>query len=103
VLVDEHLAERARALGERALERLRKDVRGEHIKDVRGRGLMIAVEYEDDRAHDVAVALAEAGVLAKDTRRSVVRLMPPLVITEEQLDEALDLALPILAAPVVRG
>ncbi|MBK6513267.1 MAG: ornithine--oxo-acid transaminase [Polyangiaceae bacterium] len=103
VVEDEHLAERARALGERALERLRKDVRGEHIKDVRGRGLMIAVEYEDDRAHDVAVALAEAGVLAKDTRRSVVRLMPPLVITEEQLDEALDLALPILAAPVVRG
>ena len=52
-----------------------------------------------DVAVDRALRLAGAGVLAKDTRRSVVRLMPPLVIERAELDEALDAAIPVLAAP----
>ena len=100
VIEDERLPERAASLGEHALARLRAEVGTKAgVREVRGRGLMMAIEYDDDVAHDVALRLAGVGVLAKDTRRSVVRLMPPLVIERAELDEALDAAIPVLAAP----
>lgn len=101
VIEDERLPERAARLGEHALARLRAEVGTKPgVREVRGRGLMMAIEYDADVAHDVAHRLARAGVLAKDTRRAVVRLMPPLVIEPAELDEALDAAIPILAKPV---
>jgi ornithine--oxo-acid transaminase len=57
---------------------------------------MMAVEWFVPVAHAAAASLAEAGILAKDTHGTVIRLMPPLVIAEEDLDAALDLAIPIL-------
>jgi ornithine--oxo-acid transaminase len=97
VIEDEKLPARAKELGAHALARLRESVRGDRVLEVRGRGLMIAVEYREPIAKRVAARLAERGVLAKDTRKTIVRLLPPLVITEEELDEALDLAIPVLA------
>lgn len=97
VLVEENLVARSAALGARALERLRRDVTGPEISEVRGRGLMMAVEYYRPIAREVAHELAAVGVLAKETRGTVVRLMPPLVISQAELDAALDLAIPVLA------
>lgn len=98
VLVDERLAERSAELGARALTRLRKDLSGRPgLTEVRGRGLFLGVEYRRPVAHDVSLALASVGVLAKDTRDNVVRFAPPLVISEAHLDEALGLATPVLA------
>jgi ornithine--oxo-acid transaminase len=97
VVVEERLAERSAVLGAHALARLRAALALPAVKEVRGRGLMIAVEYRADVAAAVAHQLADVGVLVKDTRRNVVRLMPPLVIEKEELDLALDLALPVLA------
>ena len=102
VIEQEGLCERSARLGTHALERLRAGVAGSGIRDVRGRGLMLAVEYEADVAAAVAHELADAGILVKDTRRNVVRLMPPLVIEQAELDEALDRAVPVLAR-AVRG
>lgn len=96
VLEDEGLVERSARLGRHALGRLRAEVKGPGVLDVRGRGLMMAVEYNAPVAHAAALALAEVGVLAKDTRDTVIRLMPPLVIEQAELDEALDIAAPIL-------
>lgn len=96
VIEDERLVERSRTLGRNALGRLRAEVEGAGVLDIRGRGLMMAVEYHAPVAHVAARALASAGVLAKDTRDTVIRLMPPLVITQDELDEALDIAIPIL-------
>lgn len=96
VLVDEQLPERAARLGARALERLRREVTSRSVREVRGRGLMLAVEYQGPVARDVCKALMKEGVLAKDTHETTIRFAPPLVIGEEQLDEALDLVVPVL-------
>lgn len=97
VIVDEGLVERSATLGAHALARLQRELVSEAIVEVRGRGLMLAVEYREPIARQVAVELAGVGVLAKETHGRIIRLMPPLVIAQADLDDALDLALPLLA------
>ena len=96
---DERLPDRAAALGELALRRLRAGLAGaEPVQEVRGRGLMIAVQYRSPVAARVARALAsEAAVLCKDTRGHTLRFMPPLVTPEDVLLEALERMVPVLA------
>ena len=96
VLVDEDLPNKANELGKHAVARFQKELTTKTLKEVRGRGLMLAVEYTHDKAHDVAIALCNAGLLAKDTHETTVRFAPALVITKAQLDEAIDLAVPIM-------
>lgn len=98
VIVDERLPERAARLGAHALTRLQRALEGRpEVAEVRGRGLMLAIEYREPIARQVAVELARAGVLAKETHGRIIRLMPPLVIADADLDAALDAALPVLA------
>jgi len=99
VIVDERLPERAARLGERVLARLREGLAGTPaVREVRGRGLMIAVQFHEEAAHRVAASLArEAAVLCKDTRGHTVRFLPALVAPEEVLREAVEKMLPILA------
>jgi ornithine--oxo-acid transaminase len=97
VVEQEGLCERSARLGAHALARLRHGLAGPQIQQTRGCGLMLAVEYRAGVAAEVAHDLAQVGVLAKDTRRNVIRLMPPLVIEQAELDQALDLAIPALA------
>jgi len=61
------------------------------IREVRGRGLLIGVEFEPGPASArlVCEKLLERGVLTKDTHHTVVRFAPPLVISRAQIDEAL--------------
>jgi len=98
VLVDEDLASRAAKLGQRMVERLRAGITSDNLHEVRGRGLMVAVEYKTGIAHDVAIELQKHGLLAKDTHDTTIRFAPALVITEKQLDEALAILLPVLNA-----
>ena len=91
VLEDERLPQRAAELGEHLLTRLRSmDL--PLVRDIRGKGLLIGVEIDPARAsaHTVCERLIEHGVLSKDTHETVVRLAPPLVITREEIDEALE-------------
>lgn len=101
VIVDEDLPARAARLGARALARLREalgDVPS--VREVRGRGMMLAVEYRGPVAHAVVAALArDARVLAKDTHETIVRLAPPLVIDDDVFHDAIDRMIPVLAAP----
>lgn len=91
VIEDERLAERAARLGERALGRLRSGLaEAPSVREIRGRGLMIAIELRDESASALAHALAHEGVLAKDTRGHTLRVLPPLVIEEADLDAAID-------------
>lgn len=103
VLVDEGLADRAARLGAMALEKLRKGLAGvAAVKEVRGRGMMIAVEYKGPYAHGVVEALArDASVLAKDAHETIVRFAPPLVIADDVFEDALTRMLPVLASPVI--
>jgi ornithine--oxo-acid transaminase len=101
VVVREELPERAARLGELAMARLQRglaDARA--VKEVRGRGLMIAVQFRGTVARRVAESLArEAGVLCKDTRGHTLRILPPLVTPEDVLLDAVERMLPVLDRP----
>jgi ornithine--oxo-acid transaminase len=89
VLVDEDLAARSAELGDYLQERL-KGIGSPLIRAVRGRGLFVGLEldgrYTD--ARHVCTKLLARGVLTTDTRRTVVRLAPPLTIERAQIDDA---------------
>ncbi|NUR14431.1 MAG: ornithine--oxo-acid transaminase [Bradyrhizobium sp.] len=91
VLVEEGMIENAAKQGARFLEGL-KDIRANTIREVRGRGLMLAVELhpEAGRARRYCEALQGKGILAKDTHEHTIRIAPPLVITSDQVEWALE-------------
>ena len=91
VLVEEGMIENAAVQGERFLEGLRS-IRANTVRDVRGRGLMLAVELHPEAgpARRYCEALQHEGILAKDTHEHTIRIAPPLVITNDQVDWALD-------------
>src|SRR5690242_19330627 len=84
----EELPRRAAELGEHALQRLRA-IRSPFIRDVRDRGLLIGIELSR-RVPPYLEALCERNILALPAGPNVLRLLPPLVITQEQLDHVLD-------------
>ena len=84
ILEDERLAERSERLGQRLLDRL-KAIKHPHIKELRGRGLLIGMELTV-KARPYCEALAERGLLCKETHDFVVRFSPPLVIEEKEVD-----------------
>ena len=91
VLVEEKLPERAAELGEYMLKKLRQ-IDSPHVDYVRGRGLWagIVLRPAAGGARRFCKALQERGVLAKETHWNVIRLAPPLVITRDELDWALE-------------
>jgi len=88
VMERDDLPGRAARLGEKLLADLHA-LRSPLIREVRGRGLMVGVELRR-RATQVLRALMERGVLAMPAGSTVVRLLPPLVIAEEQLDQVVE-------------
>ncbi len=91
VLTEEGMIENAEKMGEYFLEGLRS-IRSNIVKDVRGRGLMLAVELEPEAggARQYCYALKDLGLLAKDTHDHTIRFAPPLVINREQVDWAVE-------------
>jgi ornithine--oxo-acid transaminase len=83
VLRDEKLAERSAALGTRFLRDL-QTIRHRDIKEIRGRGLLIGIELHT-AARPYCERLMELGMLCKETHSTVIRLAPPLVISEQDL------------------
>ncbi|MGZ2382237.1 ornithine--oxo-acid transaminase [Rhizobium brockwellii] len=89
VLTEEGMIENAAVMGDYFIEGLRS-IRSNIVRDVRGRGLMMAIELEPEAggARQYCHALKERGLLAKDTHDHTIRLAPPLVISREQVDWA---------------
>jgi ornithine--oxo-acid transaminase len=83
VLEEEHLAERAERLGELFMSELR-EIESPIIKEVRGRGLLMGLELTEP-AKPYCVRLKDKGLLCKDTHETVIRLAPPLVVSEDDL------------------
>ena len=82
-----NLCDRAAQLGERILTKLHTELEGNNrVAEVRGLGLMIAVELNDDAPELVQQGL-EAGVLINVTQGNIVRLLPPLTLTDDEADE----------------
>jgi len=87
VVVDEKLAERATELGGWMLEELRATLHHASIREIRGCGLLIAIDlHEPARAY--CERLMKLGLLCKETHSHVIRLAPPLVIGKEDLEWA---------------
>lgn len=96
VLVDERLPERAAELGEIAFRRLR-DLDSPHVVEIRGKGLMVGIELNKP-ARPFCEALFGRGVLCKETHDMVIRFAPPLVVSEADLNWALDQVIEVLQA-----
>jgi ornithine--oxo-acid transaminase len=96
VVRDEKLAQNARKLGQLFRDRMQKFVdESEFVSLVRGKGLLNAIVVNDSAdsstAWDICMALKENGLLAKPTHGNIIRFAPPLVITEEQINECCDI------------
>ncbi|WP_051978595.1 ornithine--oxo-acid transaminase [Edaphobacter aggregans] len=88
VIVEERLSERSAELGQLLMERLRQ-VRSPHIREIRGKGLWVAIEL-NGAARPICEALMREGLLCKETHDNVIRLAPPLVIERQDLLWACD-------------
>jgi len=97
VLVEEGLVDNAAKMGERFLAGL-KMIKNPHIKEVRGRGLMIAVEFKPEAGgvKPFVKALAKKGLLCKETHTHTIRFAPPLVITQDEVDWAVNVIREVL-------
>ncbi|WP_243299799.1 ornithine--oxo-acid transaminase [Bacillus litorisediminis] len=95
VLEEEKLHEKSLELGEYFLEKL-NNIKNPIIKEVRGRGLFIGVELKE-AARPYCEALKEEGLLCKETHDNVIRFAPPLVITKEELDWAIERIVKVLS------
>ena len=89
----ENLAERAKEMGAYFIKRLKEIAEKRTkipIKEIRGKGLLIAVEFAED-ARQIVEELKDNGILAKDTHSTTIRFAPPLVITREEIDWAIEI------------
>lgn len=91
VLDEDNLIERSSVLGQYMLDKL-SGLNHPAIVEVRGRGLFAGIEFDPKAvsASDVCYRLLDKGVLTKDTARNTTRFAPPLIITEAQIDTAVD-------------
>ncbi|MGE5431551.1 MAG: ornithine--oxo-acid transaminase [Syntrophomonadaceae bacterium] len=93
VVKDEDLAEKASELGELFRQEIRK-IDSDMIELVRGKGLLNAIVIKPmngKEAWDVCLKMRDNGLLAKPTHQHIIRFAPPLVITKEQILEAVDI------------
>ncbi len=97
VLVEEDLVANAAAMGEHFQARLRA-IGSPHVREIRGRGLLIGVELRPEAggARRFCEALQRDGILAKETHVHTIRFAPPLVITRDEVDWAIERIAPVL-------
>ena len=103
ILFEENLIQRSEELGDYLHQNL-LEISSPLIKEIRGKGLFIGVELDSRYAKGRAIVLQllEHGLLSYETHDTVIRLAPPLVISKEQLDEALAILKKVLLANTVQ-
>lgn len=88
ILDDEQLVERSAEMGEWLLRTMRQELESPHIREIRGRGMLVGIEL-DIPARRFCEALQHRGVLCKETHDFVIRFAPPLVVEQEDLEFAI--------------
>jgi len=98
VLLEENLAERAAELGEYFRNKL-NELNSPYIKEIRGKGLLIGVEIREEcgKARGYCERLMELGLLCKETHDQTIRFAPPLIISKDEIDWALERIKSVLA------
>jgi len=91
VLIEENMIENAAIMGEYFLSRL-SEIKNSFIKEIRGKGLLIAIEFIPGigGARQYCEELMKHGVLCKETHDNIIRFAPPLVITKQEIDWAVE-------------
>jgi ornithine--oxo-acid transaminase len=95
IIKEENMVERAETLGQlfrAGLEKLKKE--NPMLTTVRGKGLLNAIVIDESHTHgktawDLCMVMKSKGLLAKPTHQNIIRLAPPLVITEEEIEQSL--------------
>ena len=102
-MFDENLIQRSEELGHYLQSALLK-IASPLIKEIRGKGLFIGLELDLQyvKGRDICLQLLDQGLLSYDTHGSVIRLAPPLVISKEQLDDALTILKKVLLASAAK-
>jgi ornithine--oxo-acid transaminase len=100
VIVEENLVERAATMGEYLMDQL-AEIPSRHVKEVRGKGLLIGVELKPEAggARRFCEALQQEGILAKETHQNVIRFAPPLIVDKATLDWAIPRIRDVLTRP----
>ena len=91
IIVEDDLSATSAETGNYLIGKLR-DLNSAAVREVRGRGLFVGIEIDPAHANarQICEDLMEKGVLSKETHETVVRLAPPLIITREQIDWAVE-------------
>jgi ornithine--oxo-acid transaminase len=92
--VEENLVENSRIQGELLLKGL-KEIKSDLVKEVRGRGLMVGLEFSESARRKIAwefcLRLIKKGILAKTTHEVTVRFTPPLIIKKDEIERAVEI------------
>ena len=99
-ILDNDVVANARRMGEHLVAELGK-LKRKHsrITDIRGRGLLIAIGLDSDASMEIVMACLERGLLVNPVKPNAVRFMPPLTVTEDEIDQALAIVDKALATP----
>ncbi len=103
-VIDHDIPRHAKRMGEyfiAGLEKLRRKY--PFVTDVRGRGLLLAIEFDKDIAQSVVMACVESGLLVNRVKPNAIRFMPPLIVNEKEIDRVLailDKAITSVANPI---
>ena len=90
LLIDDNLVENSQVMGNYLKTKL-QEINLDFIKEVRGKGLWIGVEFNKTiSAKKICLSLMDEGILAKETHETVIRFAPPLTITKEEIDWAME-------------
>ncbi len=83
------MIENAEKLGKVFLQNLKSIFNSSRVRDVRGKGLFVGVEFQDKQkdAWEFSLQMLKNGVIAKPTQRNIIRYSPPLIINNEQLED----------------
>jgi acetylornithine/N-succinyldiaminopimelate aminotransferase len=88
-VIENNIAGRVKEVGEYLIKKLEKTKSRFPITDIRGRGLLVAIEFNDEIAQLLVEACLERGLLVNKLKPNALRFMPPLIIGKKEVDEAL--------------
>ena len=91
-IIENNVPGNARDVGQHLLARLESlRSRFDFIVEVRGRGLLVAVQFDSDIADRIVMACLESGLLLNRVKPNALRFMPPLIVNQKEVDEAVDI------------
>ncbi len=96
-IIDNNIPDKVKRLEQYFMSQLTKlKQQFDFITDIRGRGLLIAVEFSDNIAEEITLACLKKGLLVNQVKPNALRFMPPLIITEREVDRALNILSEVL-------